>query len=246
MPEDLALEKGLGDRGAVDGDEGPAPPRGVVVNRASHQLLSGPALPEDEHGGVGRRDLLDLAGHLPHHGGAGDEPPEGAALAQLAPQPVDLARRLGPVQRSLEENLEARGVERLGQVVVGALLHRLDRALDGALAGEHDDRRLGVVGPQGREEGEAVHAGHDEVADHDGGRLLGRALQRLDAVAGARDLVPPQSEEVGESLAGDVVILDDQTHDDASRFPERAPVSLAMVAESTLPALPRFGYHRAG
>ncbi len=180
------------------------------MNRASHQLLAGPALPQDENGDVGRRDLLDLARYLPHDGSAGDETPEGATLAQLAPQPMDLARRLGPVQGSLEEDLEARGVEWLGQVVVGALLHRLDRALDGALAREHDDRRVGVVGPQGREEGETVHAGHDEVTDHDGGRLLRRALQRLDAIPGARDLVPPESEEVGEPLAGGVVILDDQ------------------------------------
>ena len=51
---------------------------------------------------------------------------------------------------------------------------------------------------------------HHEVAQHDGRRLLRRALEGLGAVRGARDVVSPQREEVGEALPGEGVVLDDQ------------------------------------
>jgi len=58
---------------------------------------------------------------------------------------ASLTRRLGPVQGPLQEDLEPGGIERLGQVVVGAFFHGLDRALDRPLAREHDHGGLGVV-----------------------------------------------------------------------------------------------------
>jgi hypothetical protein len=41
MPEQLALDEFARDRGHVDGDEGPAAPPPVIVQRAGHQLLAG-------------------------------------------------------------------------------------------------------------------------------------------------------------------------------------------------------------
>ena len=55
VAEQLALEQLVGNRRAVDGDEGSAPV-GVVVDGAGDQLLAGAGLALDEHGGVGRRD----------------------------------------------------------------------------------------------------------------------------------------------------------------------------------------------
>ena len=43
------------------------------VHRARHQLLAGAALAEDQHRGIGRRDLLDHAAHLEHRVVGGDE-----------------------------------------------------------------------------------------------------------------------------------------------------------------------------
>ncbi len=210
VPEDLALEQGLRDRRAVHGDERSATAPGVVVDRARHQLLARSALTEHEDRRVGRCDLLDLAGDLLHRRRACDQAPEGAAVAELAPEPVDLAGALGPVERPLQENLEAGGVERLGEVVEGAFLHRLDGALDRALAREHDDGDVGVIDPQGGQEAETVHARHHEVAHHDRGRLLRHPLEGLGPVAGGGDLVSPEGEEVGHALPSEGIVLDDQ------------------------------------
>ena len=64
VPEQLALEQPGGDGGAVQLHERPAAAAAQVVDGAGDQLLAGTRLPLDEHGGVGRRDDLDLLQHL--------------------------------------------------------------------------------------------------------------------------------------------------------------------------------------
>ena len=55
VAEQLGLHEGLGQRGAVDGDEGAALPRARVVDEASEHLLARARLALDEHGGLGPR-----------------------------------------------------------------------------------------------------------------------------------------------------------------------------------------------
>src|SRR5439155_19376588 len=48
VPEELALEERLGERGTVDGDERPLATRAVAVDRPRDELLPGPALARHE------------------------------------------------------------------------------------------------------------------------------------------------------------------------------------------------------
>ena len=64
VAEQLRLEQGLRQRGAVHRDEGLVPPRGEVVQPLGHQLLAAAALALDQHGAGDRRHLLDLDQHL--------------------------------------------------------------------------------------------------------------------------------------------------------------------------------------
>ena len=59
MAEELALEEGLRDGGAVDGDERPLPAPPRLVDDPRGQLLARAALAGDEDRGVGVADLLD-------------------------------------------------------------------------------------------------------------------------------------------------------------------------------------------
>ena len=59
MTEEFAFEEGLGDCGAVDGDEWPLLARTDLMDRASDDFFSGAALPADEHGGVALGDAGD-------------------------------------------------------------------------------------------------------------------------------------------------------------------------------------------
>ena len=49
MPEQLALEKRIGERRYVDGDERVVPSGGEVMDAAGHQLLARSRFSRDEH-----------------------------------------------------------------------------------------------------------------------------------------------------------------------------------------------------
>src|SRR5208282_3673052 len=61
VAEELALEQGLRDRGAIDGDEGPPRTRAELMDGLRQHLLAGSALAAQHHRDVRRCDLLDLA-----------------------------------------------------------------------------------------------------------------------------------------------------------------------------------------
>ena len=65
VAEELALQELILKAAAVDGKERPAGPRALLVDGLRHQPLAGPALPLDEHVGVGGGDPL----HDREHGG---------------------------------------------------------------------------------------------------------------------------------------------------------------------------------
>ena len=140
VAEDLALEQRLGDGRAVDGHERLGGALAQLMDRLRHHLLARPGLAPDQHRRRRRRRLLDDAIDLADGRGAADDPAEAAVLAQLTAQDADLAQRLLPLGGLLDQDLEAPRVDRLGEVVVGPFLDRLDRGLDRPLRGEQDDR----------------------------------------------------------------------------------------------------------
>ena len=79
-------------------------------------------------------------------------------------------RRPVVAQRDPQSGEQLGGGERLGDVVVGAVVERRDLAVLGALGGEHDDRHV-RPGPDAPEHLDAVDVGQPEVED-DGRRAV--------------------------------------------------------------------------
>ena len=84
-------------------------------------------------------------------------------LAQLAAQRLHLAQRLQPLDDLVEQDFQPLDVDRLGQVVVGAFLHRLDRGLDGALRGEQQRRDVGALRLERAQQPETVEPRHHQI-----------------------------------------------------------------------------------
>ena len=117
VAEELALEEGGGDGGAVEGDEGAVGAGAPAVDRAGEALLAGAGLAEEEHGGVGDGDLAGLGGEGP-----------------------DL-RALGALEDAVDLGL---GVELAG-VLLFLLAQALEgEALFGVLEGEAEDLAVGL------------------------------------------------------------------------------------------------------
>src|SRR5262249_29789412 len=138
VPEELALEQGIGERGAVDRHEAAALALALEVNRTGGELLAGSRLTVDEHRRVVLRQHADGLEDLVHHAVAAHHVGERVAIRQLAPQIVDLVQQPAFLEDLLGGEEDLLLLERLGDVVARALLDRLDGALDARVAGDHD------------------------------------------------------------------------------------------------------------
>ena len=211
MAEDLALEQRFGNRRAVDRDERERRARAELMDRLRDQLLAGARLAGDEHRRRGGRRQFDHLVNLPHLRAVPDERSEGAVFAKLTAQRLHLAHRLEPLDDFVEQHLQSMDLDRLRQIVVGALLHRLDRALDGPLRGQQQRRHVGgaLLG-QRAQQCEPVHARHHQVRDDDGGAEGGDLLERLFAVASRLRDEAPAPDELFQPDARSCIVLNDE------------------------------------
>ena len=159
----------------------------------------------------GRRSrLLDDPVDLPHALAVADHLAERPVVAQLAPQRLHLAERPLPLDHLLQEDLQPLRVHRLGQVVVGAVLDRLDRRLDAALGREDHDADVDVHLAKRLQQLVAVHPRHHEVGDDDGRAERGDLLQGLLSILRRIRQEAPRANQLRQADPRGRVILDDQ------------------------------------
>ena len=179
----------LRDGRAVEGQERRLGPGAVLVDGAGDQLLAGAALAGDQHrhvlGGDAADGLVDLA-----HGRAGAD--DGAVHVRVRRGLGDhgrLAHPPGHFQRLADHPPQLVQVERLEQVVVGALLHRLDGRVRRLGHGDEDDRDARVDLADLLVDLQAGLVGQAQVEENDIGRLGTDALEPFGAGAGHLDPV---------------------------------------------------------
>ena len=112
---------------------------------------------------------------------------------------VGLVAALGGAQvvvfeRAADRRLDVLEVERLHHVVERARAQRLDGALDGLHAADHDDDGVGRDAEQVRDHLQPAHAAHLDVADDEVVFALAQARQPLLRRAYGRALVAPAQE----------------------------------------------------
>ena len=216
MAEQLAFQQRLLQGGAVDGHQGPLAARAVVVQGAGDQFLAGAAGAADQHGGVGRRHLLDELHDLLHRPAGADQAIAGRFVGDLLDPLPFPAVELDLLERLLDVDFQLGEMERLGEVVVGAMLHRLDGGLDAAVGGEHDGFELRLTFLELLQELDAVHARHVQVEQGD--VAAGRQhLQCFFAGAGRRDVQALLLKALAKRLPQLLVVIDDQQADGGVR-----------------------------
>jgi hypothetical protein len=113
------------------------------MNGVGGQFLAGAALTFDQDIRRGRRDLPNRIEHFVQRGRFADDVLESEAFIHLlAQRPVLL---LHPPARECprDQHLNFVEVERFGDEIVGAALHRLHGRIDGTVSCHHDgDRRM--------------------------------------------------------------------------------------------------------
>ena len=210
VPEQLGLEQGFGDGRAVDGHHRARRPLAERVQRAREQLLAGAALAFDEHRGVGRRGAVQRCQHPDQRRVRPDDLRRAAPHRQLLLQEEVLGQQPPLLERARDQEQEVVRIDRLGQKVEGAFLHRGHGVLDATVGGHHDDGRCGVLLLGGPQHAEPVPARQPEVRQHDRRRRLGEQPDGLRLVAGLGHGVPLTLQGVPQHRAERVLVLDDQ------------------------------------
>jgi hypothetical protein len=209
VAEELALEHGLGQGGAVERDEVVRAARRVRVDRPRHELLARAALAEDEDRRGGGRDLAEDVEDRLHLLAAADDAFEAVALVEGALE-LDVREDELPLLEGLADlGAEDVEVDRLVQVVVGALVHRLQGGLVRGVAGEHDDLGLGGAAADVAHDVQSRHVAHDQVGEDQVEALLVDELEALGAAGRDADVVAGALEAFGGRLGVGAVVVED-------------------------------------
>ena len=125
---------------------------------------------------------------------------------------LDLRLQRLQTQHGAHAGEQGRLLDRLDEIVVGAVVEALDDVLEVALGGQHDDRheRQAGVGLQRLEGFDAVHARHHDVENDDVGFQRAGLFEAFDAVAGGRDLVALRAQAQLDDLPVVGIVIDDE------------------------------------
>ena len=159
------------------------PPRATLVERAGDEFLAAAGFAGDEGRPDVRAETANQAEQLLHGGAATNHSAEFSVLRDFAVRGQQLAATLEFVVHRSHQPLEAPDVERLGEVVDRAELHRFDRAVDGGDAAHQHDLTLGIRRANRAQHFDPADLRHAEVDD---GHVDMSLLQAIDRLTPAR------------------------------------------------------------
>ncbi len=209
VAKEFTLQELLWDGTAVNRQKGLGSPVAVFVNRPGHQLLPCATLPGDQ----------DRAGHISH---LADELVQFDHLRAAPDNPLHRlkcfghpGRDLGPLLLPHLHNagnhlLDLLHPKRLGDVVIGAKLHRLDGGVRRGVGRHQDDGHLLPKLLKPGQELDAVYGGHLEVRDDQVEGTLSDRPKGLLSILGACDLEALAFEEDAEKVPHPLFVIHNQ------------------------------------
>ncbi len=157
----------LRNRRAVDRDKRTVGARAERVQRAGEELLAGAALAFEQHRRVGRRRTVKRDGDGGELRIFTDNLRRASALRELRFEQDVFGRQPALRERALDHQQQVIGVDRLGQEIERAFLHRRHRVLNAAERRHHDDRQLGIELLGRAQHAEAVAVGQPQIGEDD-------------------------------------------------------------------------------
>lgn len=174
---------------AVDGDEGTVGTLGGSHDGSGDQLLADAAFPGDQDRNIGLRRALTQTHDLFHGRRAGNHVGKAQLVRRLARQTLHFARQVLHLQGIADRHRDAFRAGRLDEEIGGPGPHGRNHRLDAAGRRQHDDRQVDLLALQGFQGLHPVHAGHDQVQQHDVDPRGRHAIQGSLAAVGGFGLV---------------------------------------------------------
>ncbi len=180
------------------------------MNRARHAFLPSTALALDEDGGRAVRHLLDERHHAAEGGAAADHGALGPEVFELLLECAVLLDQRASLERLADDLQQLLAAERLGDEVVGAVLHRVDGFFDRAERGEEDHVDVRRQGLGRAEQLDAGEPGHLEIAEDQVETPTLDAVERGAAVGREHDAIAGAGQRALQAFAQSGVVVGDE------------------------------------
>ena len=210
VPEQLALEQMLAERGACDLDEGSVLARAEAMDVRGKHALAGAAFAGEQDRGVAVGDLGCQLGKLPALRPQRQQRQRLRQPLEPGAQRAILDAKVLQLDRARDHAANMLCRERLGNVIVCAMTHRLDRIGNRRVRRHHDHRQRRVEPLQFAEKTEAVHSRHPHVAQHQIRGRFGKQLERLLGAVRFGYAMPAGVEGRRDHAADVAIVVDDQ------------------------------------
>src|SRR5690348_13493985 len=174
---------------------------------ASHKLLAGSALSQNQNRVIVLADFLDHFIDALHFRRNADHLAVARTSAQLFAQDAVLVIEFFFVDQALELGAQLVDMERLGDVITGAETCGFDSRLDCAVLREHQDRDLGILLADAAQELHSAIFGHAQIGD---GQVDGKLLefaQRFIRRSGRADAQPGFDCDVAAKAKGGLLVV---------------------------------------
>jgi hypothetical protein len=131
---------------------------------------------------------------------------------RLALQVLDLLCQGMALQQSFDSHAQLIEVDGLGQIVIRAKLHRMDRGRRGPMGCHDDHRQLHALLSHGAQDLQPLNVGQAHIQQRHINVLAGTAqdLQGAGSVARIQDFVALFPQEIGQHLTDGRVIINNQ------------------------------------
>src|SRR5207249_7153458 len=207
VPEELAFDQLLGNRGAVELHKRLLGPRAHPVQGRSDQLFPGAALAVHQDAAVGGSRERELLPQRLHRHAVTDH--AAPSLQFLAQEPVlgaefDLMERVAKRQQCLIDG------EWFLDEVKSPELGGAHRSFDGGVAGDHDDHRRVLERLDPFELLKAIHRGQPDIKQYNVAAVLAEELETLFAALNRLRAVALVLKDAGERLANPRFVVDDE------------------------------------
>jgi hypothetical protein len=190
----------------------------VMVQVVREKLLAGAGLAGNEDVAVGGRNLPRHLKEVLHVAILGEDAHLALVAFRLFPEAATFTPEAVFFQRLGHHLANFLRLEGLGQVIEGALFHRLDGGRQRGLAGDQDDFGVGAAFAAALEDLQAVDLVHTQFAEH---HIEGLFLQQglgIAAALGGGDRVALLFHNLFEIFHGDFVVVHDQKLADSHAF----------------------------
>ena len=209
VAEQRALDQFVRDGGEIDGDERRLAAARLAVHQPREQLLAGAALAEDQDRRRQPGDLLHQIDDVADLLARADQELALALLGDLRGQGDHLAVQVLALAGVAHQRAQLVVVEVLGDVVVGAVLHRLHRGLDLVDRRDHDAFDEVVVLLDDAQDVEAADAGQTDVEQDQVDVLVFEEAERGLAARDGEDVVVPL-EDGGDRVPHPLIVVADE------------------------------------